>query len=217
MILTEISRFFAATAIVFSLGQGHVLAVDNKAAKYLEDAQARFDKKDFEGSVIQLKNALQIEKNLVPARILLGNALLRLGDPAGADIMFTDAIASGVNRAEVIVPLAQAYLGQGKQKQIFELPLFDTAGLPGLVKQRLLLVRAAAAADVGELAKAMKIIDEARAIDPNLADLWVAEVPVRIRLRQFKEAAFAVGFHDVRYFSSLFEKRFGSKPSDLRK
>ncbi len=32
-----------------------------------------------------------------------------------------------------------------------------------------------------------------------------------------KEAAFAVGFHDVRYFSSLFEKRFGSKPSSLRK
>ncbi|MBK9015422.1 MAG: response regulator [Saprospiraceae bacterium] len=32
-----------------------------------------------------------------------------------------------------------------------------------------------------------------------------------------KEAAFTVGFHDVRYFSSLFKQRFGSNPSDLRK
>ncbi|MBI5917042.1 MAG: helix-turn-helix domain-containing protein [Bacteroidetes bacterium] len=37
------------------------------------------------------------------------------------------------------------------------------------------------------------------------------------RITAVKEAAFMVGFHDVRYFSSLFEKRFGSKPSDLRK
>ena len=33
-----------------------------------------------------------------------------------------------------------------------------------------------------------KAIDEARAIDSRNADVWLAEVPIRIRARQFKEA-----------------------------
>jgi DNA-binding response OmpR family regulator len=32
-----------------------------------------------------------------------------------------------------------------------------------------------------------------------------------------KEVSFAVGFQDIRYFSDLFEKHFGAKPSEMRK
>ena len=68
---------------------------------------------------------------------------------------------------------------------------FAPAGLPQGVQMQLLLLRATAASDVGDVRGALKGIEEARAIDPRSADPWTAEIPVRIRSRQFREAGVA--------------------------
>jgi hypothetical protein len=39
---------------------------DTKAARFYEDALVRYEKKDLPGAIIQLKNALQIDKNMLP-------------------------------------------------------------------------------------------------------------------------------------------------------
>lgn len=163
-------------------------AVDSKASKFYEDALTRFEKKDMDGAIIQLKNALQIDKNMLPVQVLLGRALLRNGDVVAAEVALQEAIRIGVNRAEVIIPLAQTLIAQGKQKQVLEQQQFAQAGLPSNVQLQLLLVKAAASSDVGDPRTAMKLVEEARAIDSKAPGVWIAEVPIRIRSGQFREA-----------------------------
>jgi putative PEP-CTERM system TPR-repeat lipoprotein len=163
-------------------------AVDPKAAKYYEDALVRYEKKDLDGAIIQLKNALQIDKDMLPVQMLLGKALLQNGDVIGAEVALLEALRLGVNRAEVIIPLGQAYMAQGKHKLIFEQQQFNLLGLPPSVQVQLLCLRSAASADLGDMRNALKALDDARAIDPKASAIWIAEVPVRIRTRQFREA-----------------------------
>lgn len=111
-------------------GSGMAWAADAKASKYYEDALTRFEKQDATGAIIQLKNALQIDKNMLPVQMLLGKALLQNGDVVAAEVAFNEALRLGVNRAEVVVPLAQAYMAQGKQSQVLSQSLFAVAGLP---------------------------------------------------------------------------------------
>jgi len=169
-----------------------IWAADAKASKYYEDALTRFEKQDTTGAIIQLKNALQIDKNMLSVQMLLGKALLQNGDVVAAEVAFNEALRLGVNRAEVVVSLAQAYLAQGKQSQVLSQTLFAVAGLPPDVQLQVWLLKAAASADTGDLRAALKAVDEARLLDARSTAPWLAEVPVRIRAKQFKEAEAAV-------------------------
>ncbi len=165
-----------------------VLAVNPKAAKYYEDALVRYEKKDLDGAVVQLKNALQIDKDMLPVQLLLGKVLLENGDVVAAEVALMEALRLGVNRAEVVVPLAKSYFAQGKHKLIFEQPQFNLVGLPTLVQLQMLLLRSAVSADLGDLRGALQALDDARALDPKSPSVWIAEVPIRIRARQIREA-----------------------------
>ncbi|HSV50637.1 MAG TPA: XrtA/PEP-CTERM system TPR-repeat protein PrsT [Burkholderiaceae bacterium] len=161
---------------------------DAKAARYYEDALARYEKRDLAGAIIQLKNALQIDRTMLPVQMLLGKALLQNGEVGAAEVAFTEALRLGVNRAEVVIPLAQSVVAQGKHKLLLEQPQFAPGGLPAGVRAQLLLLRAAASSDLGETRAALKAIEEARAVDSTSVDAWLAEIPVRVRIRQFREA-----------------------------
>jgi putative PEP-CTERM system TPR-repeat lipoprotein len=163
-------------------------SADPKASKFFEDALARYEKKDIPGAIIQLKNAIQADPNLLPVHALLGKALIQNGEVAAAEVAIVEAMRLGVARAELIVPLAQALIEQGKQQQIFDDPRFNPAGLPGQVQAQLLVMRAGAYADLGDMRNAMKAVEEAKAVDPRSASPLLAEVAIRIRNRQFKEA-----------------------------
>lgn len=162
-----------------------------KAARYYEDALKRFERQDLDGAVIQLKNALQQDARMLAVHVLLGKALLMRGEAAAAEIEFNEALSQGINRAEVAVPLAQALVAQGKQPDVFKLPALVPDGLPDNIRKPLLLVRAAAASDLGDPTRAQAQIDLARAIPPDNADTWLAEVPLRLRARQFDQATAA--------------------------
>ncbi len=186
------SRRAAALALLTLQGLSAFGANDSKASRFYEDALTRYERKDMPGTIIQLKNALQIDKNMLPVQVLLGKALLANGEAASAEVALGEAVRLGVNRAEVVLPLAEAYLAQGKHKLLLEQPQFAVAGLPPNVQLKLLLLRASASADLGDPRGALKNIDEARVIDGRLPEVWLAEVPVRIRARQFAEAQGAV-------------------------
>ena len=162
-----------------------------QASRYYEDALVRFEKRDMPGAIIQLKNALKIDKNMLPVHVLLGKALLANSDVVAAEVAFDEALRLGVNRVEVVVPLARATLAQGKAKELLEQPRFADAGLPALVKAELLLIKASAAGDLGDARTALKFIEDARAIEPGRPGTWLAEVPVRLRARQVREATAA--------------------------
>jgi cellulose synthase operon protein C len=163
-------------------------AADTKAARYYEDALSRYDKKDVAGAIIQLKNALQIDKNMLPVHVLLGKSLLATSEVIGAEVAFNEALRLGVNRAEVVIPLARSVIAQGRLQELLDKPVFSPAGLPTSTQAQLLLLRASAAADIGGAPAAMRSIEEARAIEPGSPDSWLAEVPLRIRAGQYREA-----------------------------
>lgn len=168
-------------------------AEDNKAkaARYYEDALSRFERKDIAGSIIQLKNALQADKTLLPVQLLLARALMADGQVAAAEVAITEALRLGVDRAEVVQTLGQALLAQGKHEQLLEQARMAPAGLPNSVRLQVLLLRASAQADLGDAAAALKSVQEARAIDPSAVETWLAEVTIRVRARQFAEATTA--------------------------
>lgn len=168
-------------------------AADSRSAAYYEDALQRYEKQDYAGAIIQLKNALKIDNQQLTVQLLLGKALLANGEVQAAEVAFNEAQRLGVNRAEVVVPLARTLVGQARlQEVVAPGPRFDPAGLPPPVRRELLLVQAAAHSDLGAVREASKAIEEARAIDPNLADSWLAEVPIQIRAHRYKEANTAV-------------------------
>ncbi len=179
------------SVFTFALGASCYAAPDNQAARYYEDALTRYEKGDINGAIVQLKNARQLDKTMLPVQVLLGKALMASGDPVAADVALVDALRLGVNRSEVVVPLAQAYLAQGKQKLLLEQAQFNPAGLPSGLQQKLLALRASAYSDLGDMIGAMRTIDDARALDAKAVDVWLAEVPIRIRMGNFNEASAA--------------------------
>jgi len=182
----------ATLSLLCTLGAAAALAAaDPKAARFYEDALTRYEKHDVAGAIVQLKNALQIDKTMLPVHVLLGKALLANSEVGAAEVAFTEALRLGVDRAEVVVPLARAVIAQGKQQQVLEQPRFSTAGLPPDTRAKLLLLRASAYSDLGDTKSALKTIEDARVTDPSSPDTWLAETPVRIRGRQFAEAAAA--------------------------
>ncbi len=181
----------AAAALVLALplawGAG-----DPKASRYYEDALTRYERRDLAGAIVQLKNALQIDREMLPAHVLLGRALLANGEYAAAEAAFDEALRLGVNRAEVVVPLAQAALALGKQDQVLDQPRYAAGGLPPGVQAQVVLLRAGAQSDRGEARNALRSVEDARALDPKAPESWLAEVPIRIRARQLAEADAAV-------------------------
>lgn len=180
-------------AAVLCATSGLAFAQGNTAAsRFYEDALQRFEKKDYSGSIIQLKNALKDTPNNLPVQLLLGKALLENGDVVAAEVAFNEALRLGVNRAEVVERLGRSMVAQGKQLDMLAHPALQPAGLPNGLQLQMHVLRAGAQADLGQIAPALKSIDDARRLDSRSPDVWLAEVPIRIRSKKFTEALQAV-------------------------
>jgi putative PEP-CTERM system TPR-repeat lipoprotein len=179
----------AALALLLSLACAVRAAGDPRAARYYENALERYQAKDISGAIIQLKNALQIDRSLLPVHLLLGRALLENGEFAGAEVEFEESLRLGVSRAEAVIPLARSVMGQGRPRELLSQPRFAPEQLPANVRSELLLIRAAAASDLGDHKAAMLEIQAARDIVGDRLETWLAEVPIRTRAGQFAQAA----------------------------
>lgn len=146
------------------------------ASRYYEDGLARFEKSDTAGAIIQLKNALQQDRNMLAAHLLLAKAYLAEGDVGPAEVEFREALRLGVSRAEVAVPLGQIYLLQGKPNTLID--SIPANGLPVVARLEVLVLRGKAYAALGKMAEATSSFSDARALDPASATPLVAEVPV---------------------------------------
>lgn len=163
-------------------------AADPRASRLYEDALQRFENKDHAGAVVQLKNALQIDKSLLPVHVLLGKALLAQNQPIPAEAAFVEALRLGVSREEVVVPLARASLDIGKARALLDDARFAEAGLSTERRFELLVLKAGAADDVGDGKLALQLLEKAREINASSEDTWLAEAKLRLRLTQFREA-----------------------------
>jgi putative PEP-CTERM system TPR-repeat lipoprotein len=175
-----------ALLLALCLGASH--GQETQAGRYYEDALKRYEAKDYDGSIVQLKNALQADRNLLPAHLLLGRASLDGGNPLAAEVAFGEALRLGASRSEVAPQLAQAMLQLGRHGALLGDARLSPTGLSGNALFRLLLVRSAAQGDAGDLNNALNSIEQARAVDAESPDAWLAEVSLRIRQGQLDAA-----------------------------
>ncbi|MCY7305049.1 MAG: PEP-CTERM system TPR-repeat protein PrsT [Rhodoferax sp.] len=92
----------------------------DKPDAMLASARDYLAKNDPKAAVIQIKNALQVNPELPEARFLLGQALLKSGDPVGAETELRKAMTLKHPQEAVIPLLAQAMLLQRQFKKVVD-------------------------------------------------------------------------------------------------
>lgn len=90
----------------------------DSAAALVESGKVYLAKKDAAAATIQFKAALQKDPQLAEARYLLGEALLKGGDPAGAAVELAKAQDEHFDDNRVMPPLARALLLSGDAKKL---------------------------------------------------------------------------------------------------
>lgn len=161
---------------------------DPRASRLYEDALRRYESSDYAGAALQLRNALQIDRRQLAAQLLLGRALLANGEVVGAEVALNEALRLGVSPSEALVPLAEAIAQQGRADELIRDARFEPDTLPERSRVQLLLIKAAAASDLGQGRQALQFVEQARRQSPDSADVWLAEVPVRVRSRELAAA-----------------------------
>ncbi|MCC6610757.1 MAG: PEP-CTERM system TPR-repeat protein PrsT [Burkholderiales bacterium] len=151
----------------------------DQASRYYEDAVKRYEKSDLSGAIVQLKNALQQDPNLLVAHVLLGKAQIAQGDPAGAEASFERALQLGVDRSEIALPMARALLALGKHRELLE--RLPPAAVPQSQRPELLMTRGQAYGAIGDTASERRAYEDARALDRGYvpAILALAELDTR--------------------------------------
>lgn len=84
------------------------------AASYVSSAKAYLANSQYKSAIIEAKNALQADPRNAEARLLLAQALLRSGDPSGAESEARTAIDAGAPADTVYPVLARALVAQGE-------------------------------------------------------------------------------------------------------
>lgn len=88
------------------------------AQESLQAAQSSLAKQDQAAAIVQLKNALQQDPNLLEARLLMGKTLLDRGEAAAAIVELDKARNLGAPGEEVIPALARALLANGQHDRV---------------------------------------------------------------------------------------------------
>lgn len=176
-------------------GQARAQTDVTKAAEFYEDAVVRFEKGDYEEAIVQLKNVRSLDPDNLPARVLMGRAYMLVHNPLAAETELLAALSTGVDESLVLVPLARAYLDQGKYEDVFALQSRD-----GSVEVRsdLIAVQGQAYLETGLFEEADQAFEEAIALNPAnpLAYIGSAKAAV-VRNRLTAAADFAYAAADL--------------------
>lgn len=162
----------------------------SSASRFYEDGVVRQRQGDLKGAVVQLKNALQQDTSLLPARMLLGTIYLELGQGAAAEHEIALASRLGADRTLTAEPMARALLLQGKYAELLETA--EPEGFERGVAARLLVLRGHAQAEMGSLADAEQTFARAERLDPDSAGAVVGQAMVALRRGQMEQARASV-------------------------
>ncbi len=169
---------------------------------HIENAKKFLTENKLNASLIELKNALQLESNLPEARRLMGEIYLKYGDGAAAFNEITHAQSLGLNDPKLDTALLQAMQLKGDYQDILD-KTYTTEDMPNDVliargnaflglkqyqeaesnfNKTLAMESTSVGGRVGlahialvnkELDKASNIIDEAYALAPDEYDVWM--------------------------------------------
>ena len=120
-----VSASILSLSVMAIVPEAHAGLGDGKGNDLLVEAQNYYDDGKLQAAIIELKNALKADPSLKEARLLLGDAYLKVGNGASAEKEFEYARKLGVADADLLVRLGKAYLLQSKFTDIQKMSLLD--------------------------------------------------------------------------------------------
>jgi putative PEP-CTERM system TPR-repeat lipoprotein len=136
--------------------------------EYIRRAHAHKQAGDFAAAVIELKNALQQNPDSADAHLLLGEAFLEIGNPAGAVKQLSRARDLGRNTDQLRFMLAEARLRTGDYAALLDdLPSDSPLDEPAAVN--LYVIRGEALFALGRIKEAKEVFGRALAANPVAA------------------------------------------------
>ncbi len=153
-----------------------VSAAPSTPSEFYEDALRRYTDGEHNAAIIQLKNALKLDSDHLSARLLLGQVYLSKGDGANAEKELRIARTSGADENLVLVPLAQAYLLQGKHKKIFD--KFAAGRRHPVTESALAIIRGETHIRLRQLDEAETDFSLAASLNPESADPVIGRATV---------------------------------------
>ncbi|MCQ8102575.1 PEP-CTERM system TPR-repeat protein PrsT [Methylomonas sp. SURF-2] len=167
-----------------------VIADENLAGKYYENALAAVRKPDVDAAIIELKNALQQNPNYVAAHILLSELFLQKKSLSEAEVHINLANQLGADRSLTVKALAQLYLYQIKYSLL--LKEIQPSQFSVALQPDLHVFRGHAYLQLNQVSEALNEYDTAARIDPERIDAVIGRANALIRGNDLSGAAQAV-------------------------
>ncbi len=166
-------------ALLLSHGNAIPVRAQTQASIHYEAAVMKFNEDDLEASLLELKTALNLNPDLLPARILLARIFLKIGDGTAAEAVVSNARRLGADPALFWPIRAEALFVQLKFKEL--LALVPESGLPAAIQSRLLVFRGRASLELGHSDDAEDSFKAAIELSPLEAPprVWLASVSFR--------------------------------------
>ena len=161
-------------------------------------AQLLMDKGDAQGALLELRTIVRTNPQNVTAHFRLGQVSLLLGDPVAGEKELRQARDMGFDARSVNPLLAQAYMAQGKFKEL--LREFSPQGLPPDQASPLLIMRAAAQLATGDNAAAQTSAAEAERLMPQSVEA------------QLNSARIALALHDLNGAETKVQRALSINP-----
>jgi cellulose synthase operon protein C len=159
---------------------------DNTAA-LLASAKEYLAKNDNKAAVIQIKNALQKNPSSGEARLMLGSALLEVGDVSAAEVELRKALELKQSPEQVLPQLAKAMLAQGQAKKVVdEFSKITMSSTRATADLQMTLATAYAAQGKPDLAQIA--LSAALVAEPGFAPALIAQARQKAVARDFDGA-----------------------------
>jgi len=177
----------AATGAETGVAQAPAQAKGRASALY-EKALVEFNLGQTRAAYIHLKNALLQDPFLLSAHLLLGKIYIQLGqgDKAEKELLIADGL--GAHQSLTLIPLARAYLLQGKAEQL----LAELFPLGTLVEEdaELLALRGQAHLQLEQFYDAQRAFTQAWEKNPNSVSAVLGRIQVLLLKGDLNEADF---------------------------
>jgi putative PEP-CTERM system TPR-repeat lipoprotein len=160
------------------------------ASELYEKALVEYNLGEIRSAYLHLKNALLQDPFQLSAHLLLGKIYLEFGegDKAEKELLIADGL--GAHASLTLVPLARAYLLQGKSEQLLA-ELFPLGTLPE-EDAELLALRGQAHLRLDQLYEAQRAFEQAGERNPNNLSAILGRVQVLLGRGEVNEADFYV-------------------------
>lgn len=196
-ILVALLGFALASGAVAAESAAKADATDGKpsarvskpgASALYEKAQMEYSSGDIRAAYLDVKNALLEDPFLLPAHLLLGNLYIQLGFGGKAEKELLVAQSLGADQSLTRIPMARAYLLQGKADQLIG-ELFARGSSPE-EDAELLALRGQAHLQLRQIVDAQRAFAQAWERNPNSVAAILGRVQVLLQQGKLSEAQF---------------------------